>query len=164
MPTFLREVLSFTLASSALLALPACGSDVSTGGSGGNGGSGTGGTGSGSAGTGGTGGGPVGCPLSEPVVGTPCALPADQSCIYGTCCPPLYRCNEGVWQVLLPPCVPPAPCPSTPPATGDACNVCFQDSPCTYDRCGTGQGIITATCTETGSWFAETTTCPPPPD
>jgi hypothetical protein len=151
MTRFLRAILASALTTPTLLALPACGSDVGAGGSGGSG-------------AGGAGGGPAECPPTAPTVGAPCALPADESCTYDTCCAPLYQCQEGAWQVILPPCVPPEQCPLTPPATGDACDFCFQDSPCTYDLCGTGEGVITAACTETGSWFAESSACLPPPD
>lgn len=146
-----------TLATGAtLFALPACDSDVGTGGSGGNGG----GTGASGGGTGASGGGGA-CPIEEPQDGAACNVPSTLSCTYGTCCPPSYRCENGTWHVSLPPCAAPQECPATPPTMGDACDFCFQISPCVYDQCVPGMpgGLIGAVCTETGTWFTTNHDC-----
>jgi len=161
MPSLRHPFPALALGPLALLAFAACGSEVttSTGGGGTGGGTGAGSSTTGTTSTGGSGGAP-GCPASQPGFGQPCAV-AGQTCSYGDgCCPSQFQCDGSVWQALVIDCAPPVACPVDPPATGDACDGCFEPGPCTYPCPGTS-AQISASCGG-GAWFVDGT-CPVPP-
>ena len=98
-----------------------------------------------------------GCPASLPQSGTPCA-PDGLACPFGpACCGPEAFCMNGSWFLSAPNCPVPQGCPSSPPASGDAC--CGFQPSCAWDECNT-VGQVQATCDNgTGTWTVSTTSC-----
>jgi hypothetical protein len=139
-------LLRLTVVPGFALALAACSGKVFT-------------DGTGAGGSGGTGG--VQCPISEPSPGGPCSLPAGLVCEFGTCCPATYTCDQGSWSAVGGDCVAVA-CPPAPPANGEACDPCVQVTPCSYDLCDMGQGVVGATCGQDGLWASALDWCPGP--
>jgi hypothetical protein len=146
----MRLLFAFVLLSPLALAFAACSGSVLVE---------TGGTGT----TGGTGGASGTCPTTPPLSGAACSVPGGETCFYGdTCCPTVYLCGSGAWQELPVECLMPSTCPPAAPADGDPCIVCGQQSPCTWNQCGTGQGLVTAACSQADTWSVNEAPCPPP--
>jgi hypothetical protein len=86
----------------------------------------------GAAGSGGGGSGPC-------VVGGVCG-PESSTCTDGACCPCVYTCRDGTWQMTAcAGCAAPG-CPVDPPAHGQTCGNCADPvgQLCTWDLCSTG--------------------------
>lgn len=103
-------------------------------------------------GTGGAGGSGSTCPSEAPVDGTPCVVPAAETCEYGECCPRPFSCVAGTWSESDVSCLAPLPCPSFPPLEGAPCqgSACMQESPCVYS-CGEDMPF-TVTCGSDNLW------------
>jgi hypothetical protein len=156
-----RGLLRGILAAAVLAITVSCGGkfEGASGGTGGQGGSsassGTGGA-SGSGGSGGSGavsggggggfGGAAGVAGSggECASGHPCG-PEGNTCVDSDCCPCMYECQRGVWQMTAcAGCAPPS-CPPEPPVNGDWCGGCSSavGVSCGYDQCPAGSTVAT---------------------
>jgi hypothetical protein len=105
------------------------------------------------------------CPALEPTLGEPCPLPEGYTCRYGSCCngefPTGYLCTGSVWERGWADCAPPKQCPyPDAPKDGDACDTCFDPSPCDYTCPGSSQGSVEVSCTAAGKWSV-VLSCPP---
>jgi hypothetical protein len=129
------------------------GGGVGTGGVIGAGGTGTGGV----IGTGGSMGGA--CPPTLPAGGASCA-PDGLRCPYGQCCPSFATCHQGQWQVAIASCPQPV-CPDNAPKNGDACPCMLDGKSCDFNRCDSGGGHGTSTCSG-GVWTVKDVGCPRP--
>ena len=132
------------------------GSAGSSGTAGGGGVAGSAGVGGGTGGTGagGTSGG-AGC-----TQGGACA-PEGATCTDHDCCPCLYECKGGRWQMTAcAGCVGPT-CPPTVPRNGESCDACQHPvgTPCHYDQCPTVS--FQATC-DGMKWSVTTLPCMTP--
>lgn len=98
-----------------------------------------------------------GCDLSAP------CFPEGATCSDGSCCPCIYECRQGAWDVqACAGCAGPS-CPYDElPATGAACDICSDAIGCQYEDCAAG-GTLTMSCVG-GMWQMDAvTTCDPPP-
>ena len=153
----------------------ACGSKFqagdASGGAGGNGGTSSGGSSAGSGKGGSTSGGSTSGGSSSGgsssgaggsgacVPGGACA-PEGSSCTDGDCCPCLYECHSGKWQMTAcAGCAAPS-CPPEPPSDGQACGNC-QDPvgvPCSWELCDASLGRYSATC-DGATWSLSVEPC-----
>jgi hypothetical protein len=86
-----------------------------------------------------------------------CGIEGD-TCSDDVCCPCIWECRSGQWEIqACAGCAEPT-CGYDVPAEGQACGQCSTPPHCDYEDCD-GAGVVSATCTPEGKWTLDTEVC-----